>query len=97
MFYEDRTAQGPKGGAIGVVDDHTKMTDDFTEFVEKMVDKEEDKTLPVFILGHSMGSLVATVAAENCVQHPTVGPRLKKLVLSGKPQVAPPCALTHPA
>lgn len=37
MFYEDRTAQGPKGGAIGVVDDHTKMTDDFTEFVEKMV------------------------------------------------------------
>lgn len=37
MGYEDRTAQGPNGGAIGMVDDHTKMTDDFTEFVEKMV------------------------------------------------------------
>lgn len=37
MGCEDRTAQGPNGGAIGMVDDHTKMTDDFTEFVEKMV------------------------------------------------------------
>ena len=37
MGYEHRTAQGPNGGAIGMVDDHTKMTDDFREFVEKMV------------------------------------------------------------
>ena len=37
----------------------------------------------MFILGHSMGALVATVAAEACQAHPTVGPRFKKLALSG--------------
>lgn len=58
------------------------------------IEKENDKSLPVLILGHSMGSLVATVAAKNCVEHPTVGPRFKKLVLSGKCSVYC-CCVSH--
>lgn len=48
------------------------------------MEKEEDKSLPVYVLGHSMGSLVATVAAEKCQESAIVAPRFKKLVLSGK-------------
>lgn len=52
--------------------------------VSGQVEKEEDKSLPVYVLGHSMGSLVATVAAEKCQESAIVAPRFKKLVLSGK-------------
>ncbi|CAM9220455.1 unnamed protein product [Scytosiphon promiscuus] len=78
----------------GIVRDHTIMTDDFAEFIEKMassiVEKEEDTAIPVMILGHSMGSLVATVAVKNCLENPSLAPRLKKLALSGCPIVPGP-------
>ncbi|CAM9543415.1 unnamed protein product [Ascophyllum nodosum] len=85
------TAQADEGTS-GVVDDFTKMTDDFTEFVEKMVDDQEDKTLPVLILGHSMGSAVATLATKNCLENPALRTRIKKLVLTGCPLVPGPAA-----
>ncbi|CAM9792654.1 unnamed protein product [Pylaiella littoralis] len=84
------TVEAAQGGKSGVVYDYRHMTDDFGQMIEEVIDKEEDKTLPVLILGHSMGSLVATVAAKNCVEHPTVGPRFTKLALSGCPLVPGP-------
>eukprot|EP00752_Nemacystus_decipiens_P012404 g10991.t1 len=84
------TAKALEGVKPGIVDNYKKMSDDFAQFIAKMVEEEQDKTLPVFILGHSMGSLVATVAVEACQEHPTVGPRFKKLALSGCPIVPGP-------
>ncbi|CAN0135207.1 unnamed protein product [Ectocarpus sp. 6 AP-2014] len=86
------TVEAVEGGGTnsGMLQDHSRMTDDFTEFVEKMVDQEEDKTLPVMILGHSMGALVATVSATTLTEHAVVGPRVKKLALSGCPIVPGP-------
>lgn len=55
--------------------------------------EEQNKTLPLFILGHSMGTLVATVAAKNIAENETLRPRFKKLVLTGKH--ADPSRRTH--
>ncbi|CAM9816475.1 unnamed protein product [Discosporangium mesarthrocarpum] len=57
-----------------------------------MVKEEGDKSIPVYILGHSMGSLVATVATSELEKSPGVGLHLKKLILSGCPLVVGPGA-----
>lgn len=97
VFAADHVGHGMTAAArdpadAGVVDDYTKLPDNFVEFVEKMAEKEEDKTMPIFILGHSMGSLIVTAAAKGCQQSTTVGARFKKLVLSGCALVPGPSA-----
>lgn len=48
------------------------------------MDKEENDKLPVFILGHSMGSSVALLATTKCLENTHLSSRIKKLVVTGE-------------
>lgn len=58
-FYAlDHRGHGKSGGKRGHVDSFMKYIDDLKQFIDTIVKKENTK-LPVLLLGHSMGGLIA--------------------------------------
>lgn len=67
-FYAiDHRGHGKSGGKRGHVDSYMNYINDFKQMVEDVVKKENGPGVPVILLGHSMGGLIA---AKYALTHP---------------------------
>lgn len=78
----DLRGHGKSGGPRGFADTITRFSDDILLFYDKV--KESFPDLPVYTLGHSMGSFISVVFA---ITHPG---RLQGQILSGLPAIVLP-------
>lgn len=59
MYRFDNRGHGKSGGEKIFIDDYNKFSIDVHEIVE--LTKNENKNKPIFIIGHSMGGMIATI------------------------------------
>lgn len=59
VYRFDNRGHGKSGGKKIYIDDYNKFPSDVDEMVDLI--KSENENLPIFILGHSMGGMIATL------------------------------------
>lgn len=75
FYMHDLRGHGNSGGERGYVRSFSEFIDDLHLFMDRILEEVEEEK--VFLFGHSMGGLIATIYA---IEHPE---RLKGLILSG--------------
>lgn len=106
VYRFDNRGHGKSGGARGYLDDYNKYIDDADYIVE--IARQENKNLPIFMLGHSMGGFITAaygvkypdkldgqILSGACVIELPIFEELKNLDVENKPLTPIDNGLSH--